>query len=80
MEIRTKFDINDRVWGIDCIDDKWVADDEFLITQIIINRDYKSKKEQIVYVEYQEFWHSEENCFATEEEAIKECDRRNGQK
>lgn len=75
MEIKTKFDIGDRVWAIDWAFGKWFVDDIFTIIQIVVDK--TDDKIQCYYVEYCESWHSVENCFATREEAQEKCDELN---
>jgi hypothetical protein len=76
MEIRTKFNVGDKIWTIlRAFDGKWYMYIMFIVTQIIID-----KYLGILYVRHNDcdLWCKEENCFATKEEAQKECDRRNG--
>ena len=77
MEIRTKFNIDDEVWYIDMEQDKW-----FIFTGhthkikaieiSVVSKDYY----EVEYIGL--YYMREEDCFATKEEAQKECDRRNG--
>jgi len=76
MKIETRFNVRDRVWAIDWQYGKWFVDDMFTIVEIHFYE--VDGKIECYYVEYCESRHNETNCFATEEEAQKECDRRNG--
>lgn len=78
MEIKTKFNVGDEVWYIDMEHDKW-----FIFT------DHTHKIKEIIVTAFDgcyevEYWSyygmREEDCFATKEEAQKECDKRNAQK
>ena len=76
MEIRTKFKILDRVYIIEIEGGKWVVlpyflNDDCTITEIIIR--YEG-----VYYRTNLAIYSEKDCFWTEKEAQKECDKRNG--
>ena len=76
MEIRTKFNILDRVYIIEIEGGKWVAlpyflDEDCTITEIII-------RNEGVYYRTNLSIYSEKDCFETEIEAIEECRRRNG--
>lgn len=85
MEIRTKFKPKDKIWAIGYVEgteykeDKakqtkiWCVEDEPIqIAYIVVNDD------GITYYTMDTEYHNEEDCFATKEEAQKECDRRNG--
>lgn len=81
MEIRTKFDYNDTIFVVKeeekrdlygCIKTNWYV----VETKVnFINIGYNGKDIGIRYT-YNLYW--EQDCFATEAEAQKECDRRNG--
>lgn len=78
MEIKTKFNVGDKVYIIYLFCSKWkVALDKYEIieTNIKINNsrlsvNYTMKPTLEIC--------SEKYCFATKEEAQKECDKRNG--
>ena len=75
-EIRTKFNILDSVNIIEIEGGKWVVlpyflNDDCTITEIIIR--YEG-----IYYRTNLSIYSENDCFWTEQEAIKECERRNG--
>jgi hypothetical protein len=81
MEIRTKFNINQFVWVIDENNGKWKVIDRFKIIGVRIEKDriVDFTDYELDYGDGKHCLHlTEENCFATKEEAQKECDRRNG--
>ena len=78
MEIRTKFKPKDEMWTISYqIDDRktlWKVNKyPTKVAYIIID-------DGITYYTMDMSYYNEINCFATKEEAQKECDRRNGNK
>ena len=78
MEIRTKFKSKDEMWTISYqTDDRktlWKVNKyPTQVAYIVIN-------DGIIYYTTDIEYHYEENCFATKEEAQKECERRNGNK
>lgn len=73
MEIRTKFEKGDKVWEIAIWEGKWCVIGQYSIEGI-----YYDSKEGIKYGLHLSTSIKEEDCFATKEQAQKECDRRNG--
>lgn len=76
MEIKTKFNIGDRIYLIEIIGRKWIVapysrNNDCTITGIVIRCEG-------VYYNTSLSIYSEKDCFVTEEEAQKECDKRNG--
>lgn len=76
MEIKTKFNIGDRVYILEILHRKWVVipyslNYDCVITEIAIRDDG-------IYYRNCLSIYSEKDCFLTKEEAQKECDRRNG--
>lgn len=73
MEIRTKFNVGDKVYHIYQLlrTGTW-----YWLEDIISEIDYKTDL-GIRYWSDNRVW-KEQNCFATKEEAQKECERRNG--
>lgn len=74
MEIKTKFDVGDRIYPIRYFNDekKFCREKDFIVDAININTE-----KEIQYFDGW-FYYNEINCFATKEEAQKECDKRNG--
>lgn len=79
MEIRTKFNVGDKICVISYFDDWGVQWVNVKITGIEI---FVKRKNNIVYNIDSLIYggYNEEYCFATIEEARKECDKRNAQK
>ena len=82
MEIRTKFDVGDKVWIIDCFENfehnaEWFVHYEMEIDGIKIEIE---DDEITIFYCFVDTGEPEELCFATKEEAQKECDRRNANK
>ena len=73
MEIRTKFKPNDYAYPIFLIGTEYKA----FSSPIRINY-IRITKTQVFYISKWNEEFKEENCFATKEEAQKECDLRNG--
>ena len=76
MEIRTKFNVGDRVYILEILCRKWVIipyslNYDCAITEIVIRYDG-------IYYRTSLSIYSEKDCFLTKEEAQKECDKRNG--
>lgn len=92
MEIRTKFNIGDKVIYIDKFTEnnetKWRVMDCFGKCEIYGFRVFADSVYCILFEEnYRnkfnfdtDYNHKEEDCFLTKEEAQKECERRNGNK
>lgn len=89
MEIRTKFKPKDKIWVLNCITGTEYKKDKAKSTELWFEEEVTISGVKVVLwkdgilVRYAieedksiEFW--EQNCFATKEEAQKECDRRNG--
>ena len=80
MEIRTKFNPSDKVW---VADKNWTNTFEVFFEPIykgIVERiTTETKNKTIVFytLSMSDSMEKEEDCFATKEEAQKECDRRN---
>lgn len=74
MEIRTKFEIKQKLYGLYYWQYKWHIT-EFICTDIHIN-----DIGYIIYGYNRSCGYMEQNCFATYEEAQKECERRNANK
>lgn len=74
MEIRTKFNVGDYIWcvGFNYDDEEEIFFGEIKDIKVSHNENFYS----ITSCDYIEF--NEKNCFATKEEAQKECDKRNG--
>lgn len=77
MEIKTKFNVRDKICVIDYFEKwsiKWV---NVTITgiQILIKEKYRYVKYEIDSLIYGGY--NEEYCFATKEQAQAECDKRN---
>ena len=80
MNKRTKFNIGDKIYIIDCFD-KWsIQWMKATVTgvQIICRKNYKYIKYEIDALMYGSY--EEQYCFATQAEAQAECDRRNNGK
>lgn len=88
MEIKTRFSINDKVWTVGQRFNEEKDDFEFVpnpTPRIVkhIKFWHDEKCTDITYLtEYLDgsrdiSYYCEQNCFATEEEAQKECDKRN---
>ena len=78
MEIRTKFKPKDKIWAIETINGRYFIAGIFIVTDI-----KQDKNLGIIYKAYRlqrkwNFQFLEQDCFATKEEAQKECERRNG--
>lgn len=90
MEIRTKFNIGDKIWFID----RYTEKNEYIwrvitcwgkweilgfkvfgdgVYCVLFEEGYRNKQ----HFESREIY-KEKNCFATKEQAQKECERRNG--
>lgn len=79
MKIKTKFKIGKTIWCISN-DEKWKIIDYGVIFRICADI-YK----KATYIDYEidkpySNSFSEQDCFATKEQAQKECDKRNGNK
>lgn len=81
MEIRTKFNINQFVWVIDENNGKWKVIGKFKVIGVRIEKD-RTVDFTDYELDYGDGTHclylSENICFATKEQAQKECDKRNG--
>ena len=82
MEIRTKFKIKDKIWAIRKQNKLWVLyKRQFIIIGFSIIPNYwsptKKQKEEVIFKNFRKN-KDIKDCFATKEEAQKECDRRNG--
>lgn len=81
MEIKTKFDVGDKVIGIayNEIEEFWHIEYWFVIDSILCS--YENGKLEIIYDGKKLILRGidEQNCFATIEEAQAECDRRNNE-
>lgn len=84
MKINSKFDVDQKVWGIQQTDEgKWTLMARGIITQIsatAVHNDGGQPSVTICYMinDGQEVWHSNEaETFLTGEEAYSECDLRN---
>ena len=75
MEIRTKFNIGDKIWFISCISNVYDGSIE-----AVVGQEDKEKGIRIMYLFEDYGWVKEQDCFATKEEAQKECERRNANK
>ena len=94
MEIRTKFNVGDKVWHLERVFNEetdemelkvspspkrirridfccWRGLSNLIFTEITYITDYLNNTTCILHL-------PEQDCFATKEEAIKECDKRNG--
>lgn len=85
MEIRTKFNVGDKVHHIvfNTKIKQYVCDGVNYIRKIIIKTEGTSKGVEICITYSFVFgninnYYDEQDCFATKEEAEKECERRNG--
>ena len=89
MEIRTKFKPKDKVWVLNCITGTEYKKDKVKSTELWFEEEVTINCVKVVLwkdgilIRYAieednciEF--REQNCFATKEEAQKECERRNG--
>lgn len=83
MEIRTKFNVNNTIWlvipfdnlGLTIVEEVIITRIKIYITEDTVEIMYDTKtilKNNFFNNVYEKF------CFATKEEAQKECDRRNG--
>ena len=71
-EIRTKFNVGDKIWFISCISNVYDGSIE-----AVVGQEDKEKGIRIMYLFEDYGWVKEQDCFATKEEAQKECDKRN---
>ena len=82
MEIRTKFNLNQKVWVIDINNSKWKVIDKFKIVGVTVVKDRVREQDVDYELDYGDGKHflnlNESICFKTKEEAQKECDLRNG--
>lgn len=74
MKIETKFKVGDKIYCINYF--KGVV--ERTIIRIIITSITSKVYYDVCFIENCEELYEEKDCFTTKEEAIKECDRRNG--
>ncbi len=80
MEIRTKFNVGDTIWYIEDVLNGKDYIDCFIVGKIMAcYNDDDDNKLNITYARKNSFhFIFEQDCFATKEQAQKECDRRNG--
>ena len=74
MDGKFKFDVGDEIWVIYDCKGEWSYSGAFVVTGILINLTGKK------YLTKYSSGIDEEYCFATEQEAEQECNKRNGEK
>ena len=73
MEIKTKFKPNDYAYPVYLEGTKYKSFNSYIHIDHIIITEYKT-----IYVSKWNEQFDEQDCFATKEQAQKECDKRNG--